>query len=278
MVDSFVDQPHAHVRDQGQAEHTEPHVAGGDHFQHGRHADQVGAKGTVGADLGGGLEGRPEQAGVDAFGDRCSGLFPEFRQPAAQPGIVGIRQVGKLRPPGGRQPAPERVEAGQVDVVGDGHDRAGRQVRTQRAGGVRDDQRAGAEQGAEPHQVDDLGRRVALVGVQPAAAVEHQPAVARPYEFGGHGVALDRLDVEGEQVGERPRPRRRLAEIQAQAGAGDEEGLRRRNSRLQPAPPALLEFGRETRVRAGILVSIHGVSRVARSMPGVRQTISRGVR
>ena len=118
VVDRFVHETHAHVRDQGEAEHSQSHVSGGDHLEHRRHADQVGAEGAVGADLGRGLERRPEQAGVDPLADRDSGLFAEFREAAAQARVVGIRQVGELRPPGGRQPASERVQAGQVDVVG----------------------------------------------------------------------------------------------------------------------------------------------------------------
>jgi len=154
-------------------------------------------------------------------------------------------------------------------VVGDGHDRTGRQVRPQRTGGVRDDQRSGSEKRRQPHQVDDLGRRVALVGVQPAAAVEHEPAGLHPDHFGRGGMTLDRFDVEGKQLAERPGFRDPLTEVEIQAGAGDQDGFGPRPSSFEPSSAARLEFGVKTRVRPCILALIHSSD----PRPGVRETI-----
>ncbi len=44
-------------------------MAGDDDFVDGGHADEVGAEGAEGADLGGGLEGWAEDCEVDAFGE-----------------------------------------------------------------------------------------------------------------------------------------------------------------------------------------------------------------
>ena len=67
-----------HVGDEGDAEDFEAHVAGDDGFVDGGHADEVGAEGAEGADLGGGFEAGAEDGEVDAFGELESlagGLF-----------------------------------------------------------------------------------------------------------------------------------------------------------------------------------------------------------
>ena len=56
------------VGDEREAEDLDAHVAGDDDLVDGGHADEVGAKGAEGADLGGGFEGGAEDGEVDAFG------------------------------------------------------------------------------------------------------------------------------------------------------------------------------------------------------------------
>ena len=56
------------VGDERDAEDLEAHVAGNYGFVDGGHADEVGAEGAEGADLGGGFEAGAEDGEVDAFG------------------------------------------------------------------------------------------------------------------------------------------------------------------------------------------------------------------
>ena len=62
VVDGFVEDAGGHVGDEGDAEDFDAHVAGDDGFVDGGHADEVGAEGAEGADLGGGFEGGPRTA------------------------------------------------------------------------------------------------------------------------------------------------------------------------------------------------------------------------
>ena len=57
------------VGDERDAKDFEAHVAGNYGFVDGGHADEVGAEGAEGADLGGGFEAGAEDGEVDAFGE-----------------------------------------------------------------------------------------------------------------------------------------------------------------------------------------------------------------
>ncbi len=67
VVDGFVEDPGGHVGDYGEAEDFDAHVSGYDDLVDGGHADEVGAEGAEGTDLGGGLVAGAEDGQVDAF-------------------------------------------------------------------------------------------------------------------------------------------------------------------------------------------------------------------
>jgi hypothetical protein len=66
VVDGLGGHAGGEVGDERDAEDVETHVAGDDDFVDGGHADEVGAEGAEGADLGGGLERGAEDGEVDA--------------------------------------------------------------------------------------------------------------------------------------------------------------------------------------------------------------------
>ncbi len=67
VVEGFFGDPGGGVRDHRDAAAAHAHVVGGDHLEHGRHADGVGAQAGEHLHLGGGFVGGAGQAGVDPF-------------------------------------------------------------------------------------------------------------------------------------------------------------------------------------------------------------------
>jgi hypothetical protein len=68
VVDGLVDHSGGEVGDEGEAEDVEAHVTGDGDLVDSGHADEVGAEGAEGADLGGRLVGWTKDGEVDAFG------------------------------------------------------------------------------------------------------------------------------------------------------------------------------------------------------------------
>ena len=117
-----------HVGDEGDAEDFDAHVAGDDDLVDGGHADEVGAEGAEGADLGGGFEGGAEDGEVDAFGEGEALLVGFGDGEGAEPGRVGGGHVEEAlgRSRTSRKTRFVRTErgvgSGEVDVVGDGYE------------------------------------------------------------------------------------------------------------------------------------------------------------
>ena len=95
-------------------------MAGDDDLVDGGHADEVGAEGAEGADLGGGLVAGAEDGEVDAFGEgntlpRSFGVGEGAEGRGVGGGHVEEAQgrTRFVRAKGG-------IRAGEVDVVGDG--------------------------------------------------------------------------------------------------------------------------------------------------------------
>src|ERR1039458_2572478 len=63
-------QARSEVGDAGDAEDFKAHVASDDGFRHGGHADQRGAEGAEGANLGGGFEAGTGDGEINAFFER----------------------------------------------------------------------------------------------------------------------------------------------------------------------------------------------------------------
>ena len=126
VVDGLVEDAGGHVGDQREAEDVEAHVAGDDDLVDGGHADEVGAEGAEGADLGGGFEAGAEDGEVDAFGEEelLPGCFLDGE--GAEPERVGGGHVEEALPgawdhaEAGFVGAEGGVGSGEVDVVGDG--------------------------------------------------------------------------------------------------------------------------------------------------------------
>ncbi len=168
------------VGDEREAEDLEAHVAGDDDLVDGGHADEGGAEGAEGADLGGGLVGGAEDGEVDALGER-EALRGRPRRGECCGGL-GSRRWSCRRSGGRRWEAPGTGEhgeagvvgaeggvgAGEVDVVGDGDEGAGGVGGVDAAGGVGDDEGGAAEEAEDAGGEGDLGHGVALVGVDAA--------------------------------------------------------------------------------------------------------------
>ena len=163
-----------HVGDEGDAEDFEAHVAGDDGLVDGGHADEVGAEGAEGADLGGGLEAGAEDGEVDAFGEveaLAGGLFDGEGAEARGVGGGHVEETLAGAGDGGEAGfvgAEGGVGSGEVDVVGDGDERALLVAGVDAAGGVGDDEGFAAEEAEDAGGEGDLGEGVALVGVDAA--------------------------------------------------------------------------------------------------------------
>ena len=162
------------VGDERDAEDFEAHVAGDDGLVDGGHADEVGAEGAEGADLGGGFEGGSEDGEIDAFGELealACGLF--YGEGAETWGVGGRHVEEALAGAGdcgeaGLIGAEGGVGAGQVDMVGDGDEGALLVAGVDAAGGVGDDEGLAADEAEDAGGEGDLGEGVALVGVDAA--------------------------------------------------------------------------------------------------------------
>ncbi len=174
VVDGLIEDSGGEVGDEREAEDLQAHVAGDDDLVHGGHADEVGAEGAEGADLGGGLIGGAEDGEVDTFGQADVPAGGLLLGEVAEGGGVGVGHVeealagtrgdaeaGFVGPDGG-------VHAGEVDVVGDRDETALGQVGADAASGVGDDEGAAAEEAEDAGGEGHLGHGVALVGVDAA--------------------------------------------------------------------------------------------------------------
>ncbi len=159
------------IGDEGEAENGEAHVAGDDDFVHGGHADEGGAEGAEGADLGGGFEGRAEDGEIDAFGkgDALLGCF-SLGEGAESDRVGGghIEEAFGGAGAGGEAGligADGGVSAGEIDVVGDEDKRAGGIRRVDAACCICNDERSATEKREDAGGKDDLGEGISLVGV-----------------------------------------------------------------------------------------------------------------
>jgi hypothetical protein len=171
---SVGDHAGGHVGDDGDPEDIETHVAGDEDFVDGGHADEVCAEGAEGADLGGGFVGGAEDGEVDALRERdvLAGGFFEG-QGAKEWGVSGghveeaqacaVRH-GEARFVG----AVECVHSGEVDVIGDGDQRALPETGVDASGGVGYDESFAAEQAEDASGKCDFADVVTLVGVNTA--------------------------------------------------------------------------------------------------------------
>jgi cation diffusion facilitator family transporter len=155
------------VRNQRDAEHFGPHLAGGNRLQTGRHADQVGAEPGQHGDLGRGLVVRTGQHRVDALGQARVGI-PGQRP---QPGRVQVGQVHEPLADWWRGPG-QRGRAGQVQVIADQHRLADAEPGPDPARRVGQHHGPAARRYRRAHAVHHGGRRKSLVHMHPAE--EHQ--------------------------------------------------------------------------------------------------------
>ena len=141
----------------------------GDHLEHRRHADQVGAPRARGANLGGCLVVRAVQTEVHAFVHRRS-IAGDGTQPLA----VRVGQVDE--PPGERRRrivAGERRVTGEVDVVADHHRLADGPVFAQHARAVGEHRDAATERGRGAHAVHHWCHAVSFVEMRAPGEDEH---------------------------------------------------------------------------------------------------------
>ena len=141
------------IGDGGEAEAAEPARARGDDLHHGGHADRIGAQPLGHPDLGRRLVARPQQPGRRPLPPAApSAARATSRARARSAAIVGIRHVGK--PFLARQIRPDqRIPEGEIDVIGDQHQRAAAEAPPDAAG------RVGEHQGLDPELGEDPDRQ-----------------------------------------------------------------------------------------------------------------------
>jgi hypothetical protein len=219
VVDFLVEDAGCHVGYERKSEDFEAHVTGYDDLVDGGHADEVGAEGAEGADLGWGLEAGAEDGEVDAFGEEklLSGCLLDGE--GAEFEAVGVAHVEEAlacagdHGEAGLVGAEGGVGSGEVDVVGDGDERALLQVGADASCCVGDDEGLAAEETEDAGGEGDLGDGIALIGVDAAlhdgycdpsdcaqdevAGVTHD---GRPWEVWDVGIGDARgvFDVGGE--------------------------------------------------------------------------------
>jgi cation diffusion facilitator family transporter len=172
------------VRDQRDAEHFGPHLAGGNRLQTGRHADQVGAEPGQHGDLGRGLVVRTGQHRVDPLGQARVGV-PRQRP---QPGRVQVGQVHEPLADRRRGPG-QGGRAGQVEVVADQHWLPDAEPGPDPARRVGQHHRPAARRYRRAHAVHDGGRRKPLVHMHPA---EEDQDPQRPRDDGAYRGGVTR--------------------------------------------------------------------------------------
>ena len=190
---------------------------GDDLLAHG-HGHGIGAPRAEHPDFRGRLEGRAEQAQVDALlhgdGQRLGGLSGQL----AQRRIVSVQHAEEARGHGVGLGARDGVAAREVQLVGHDAEVADTKGLVDGAGGVGGDKRCRPEPGHEPHGEGDLLSGIALVAVKAPLHGEHALAaqlagheaphvpVGRGYAHAGHLTEGDE-DRVGDALSQRTEPR-----------------------------------------------------------------------
>lgn len=165
MVDGFIEDACGHVRHDGQPEDLDAHVASHDDFMHSGHADEIGAEGVEGTDFGGGLITRAEHGKIDTFSERDV-LATGFRMcEGAQTGRVSRRHIEEARTEPGLVGAEGGIGSGEIDVIGDGNQRALLITGVDASSSIGDDEGLAAEQTEDADGEGNLGRGVSLIGM-----------------------------------------------------------------------------------------------------------------
>ena len=100
--------------------------------------------------------------------------------------VVDVREVGEARAPLGAVRAAQGVDAREVEVVLHGHERAGREIGVQPAGGVGQERDGRAQAAEQLHGVDHGAEPAALVVMPPPAEEDDAP----PREGGAEELAV----------------------------------------------------------------------------------------
>ena len=179
LVGQTLLQPGSEIRDARDPEHAHALMCGADDLGDRAHADGVTAERGDHPHLGGRLVGRPEHAGVDALAKReaervsgCVGQLTESRS-------VGGGQVGKARAEAVVVGPDERVTSGQIQVVVDHHQIAGRELPIHAASRVGYEQRLRAEMPHDAQRQHDIRNREPLVRVHTPLHRDDRAAVLR---------------------------------------------------------------------------------------------------
>ncbi len=183
------------VGGQREHQHLHSHVAGGQDLGNRGHADHRASHAAQHPHLGRGLERGTLDRCIDALTYHKSGFCRRRFCQLTELGIVGlahVRELGsELTTPLSRQ----RVDAQQIEVVVDHHQRTGTDLGVERAGGVGRDHHLGTEERCQAHRRHHLFQTVALVEVE-AAVEDHQGLAAPPPQ--SNGLAMPHQGVQGE--------------------------------------------------------------------------------
>jgi hypothetical protein len=122
-------------------------------------------------------------------------------------------------------------------VVAHRHEVAGPVVRVKAAARVGEHQGPRPQQRRQAYGEDDLGRRVALVGVEAAAREQHHAPLPGLEQLDLERVADDAAHGEGQDLAPADGTGEALAEVRGgEAGAGDDHDVRPRPAAGVPLP------------------------------------------
>ena len=157
------------VGDDGDRGAAQAGLAREDHLRHGRHADEVGAEDSRGANFGRRLEARSGEPHVDAFVELDVRRARRRVEVGQQRLVIGSGQRHETVRPG---MADQRIGPGKVDVIGDRDQRRRRPFLVEAAGGVGEEERLAAEHSerVDRDRASRAGRRARNNGRGPETA------------------------------------------------------------------------------------------------------------
>src|SRR5580692_11807545 len=164
----LVDYSGGHVGDAGNGEHPNSHVARGDYFSYGRHADEVRAHAAQIFNLRRSFVAGAEQAGIDAFVLRDAELGDFLAGDRAIFAGVGLRHVREADAEAVVVGADQRIHTLQVDVIADHDERALRVAEVDASSGVGEDDGANAHASEDADRERDFLRRISFVKMDAA--------------------------------------------------------------------------------------------------------------
>ena len=168
MIERLVQNAGGHVGDAGNSKDANAHVARGDDFGDGGHADEVGTDGAEVTNFGGSFVTWAGNRGVDAFVNFDAQELGFFEGYTAKRLGIGFGHVGKARAKAVIVGTGERIGAEEINVIPKDDEGAGLESEIDAAGGIGKNGSANAETRKDAHGENDFGRRITFVKMDAA--------------------------------------------------------------------------------------------------------------